>query len=282
MAAPNYASQGWVARSINKARSIIDGSASDPTGPRVGRYGDQFMLAPMVGEPILCDEGSLMMSSMLPSATALQLGLSATYSATAAAIVFKNNAPVGSSSPRCHLRDIHFLCAVPPTSATGILYATAVDNVNRAPTTVSGIGAPGTPATVTAYQAPSVCTNIDEAPSINGVCWFPLSTAAGAPPTIPAQGSNARILVGNGNLRTVIPVGATTSGVQDDYRIVFGATDKAAVSSLRSSAGAMNIVEPHIAVTVGPQEFFILYLWAPSNATAGFAFAGLDVSWFER
>jgi hypothetical protein len=223
-----------------------------------------------------------MMSSMLPSATALQLGLSASYSATAAALVFKNNAPAGPSSPRCHLRDIHFLCAVAPTSGTGLLYATALDNVNRTPTTISGLGAPGTPATVTAYQAPAVCTNIDENPTINGVWWFPLSTAAGAPPTVPAQGANARILVGNGNLRTVIPVGAASSGVQDDYRIVFGATDRSGTGTLRSSAGALQLVEYHPAVTVGPQEFFLMYLWAPSNVTAGFAFAGLDCTWFER
>jgi hypothetical protein len=87
-----------------------------------------------------------MISSMLPSATALQLGISASYSATAAALVFKNNAPAGSFSPRCYLRDIHFLVAAAPASGTGLLYATVLDNVNRAPTTVSGLGSPGTPA----------------------------------------------------------------------------------------------------------------------------------------
>lgn len=282
MAAPNYAGQGWVARTISKARAVIDGNLSDVTGPRFGRYQEQMVLAPMVGEPILCDEGALMMSSMLPGATVLQLGLSATYSATAAAIVFKNNAPVGPSSPRCHLRDIHFLCNTPPTSATCLLYATALDNINRAPTTISGLGTPGTPATVTAYQAPAVCTNIDENPIINGMWWFPLSTAAGAPPSVPAQGSNARVLVGNGLLRAQIPIGAAT-GASDDYRIVFGATDRPAGQLVTAApAGASRIVEPHPAVTVGPQEFFLLYLWGLSNATAGFAFLGLDASWFER
>lgn len=283
MANPTQANQGWVARTLAKARFISDSNFSDPTGQRFGRYGETFITSDMMGEPILCDEGALMISSMLPSATALQLGVSASYSATAAALVFKNNAPSGASSPRCHLRHIHFLVATAPASGTGLLYATVVDNVNRAPTTISGIGAPGTPATQTAYQAPSVCTNIDEGPTINGVCYFPLSTSGGAPPVIPAQGSNARVLVGNGNLRTVIPVGAATSGVQDDYRIVFGSTDYGiSQGALRSTAGATLITEPHPAVTVGPQEFFILYLWSPSNATTGLALAGLDVSWFER
>lgn len=277
MANPTYANQGWVARTISKARSIIDGNPSDSTGNRMSRYNETYVLAPMTGEPLLADEGALMMSSMLPGATALQLGLSAAYAATAAAFVFKNNSPFGSSNPRCHLRDIHFTCSVPPTSGTSLQYATAIDSANRTPTTISGLGAPGTPATVTAYQAPSVCTNIDENPSINGVCFFPLSIAAGAPITIPAQGAAARILVGNGILRGQIPV------VLDDYRIVFGATDRPAGQLVTAApAGASRIVEPHPAVTIGPQEHFILYLWAPSNVTAGLAFTGFDVSWFER
>ena len=275
----NIAQQGWVGRALSKARAILDGNDSDRVGPRFGRYSEQYMLAPLVGESVLCDEGSLMMASLAPSATALQLGVSATYVATAAAIVFKNDAPSGSGI-RCSLRDIHFLCAVAPTLGTGLLYATVLDNKDRAPTTVVLQG--GTPATATAYLAPNVCLNIDETPSVNGKCWFPLSTAAGAAPTIPAQGATARILVGNGNLRSVIPVGAATSGVQDDYRIVFGAMDRPAQGAARSAAAASVIVEPHPAVMIGPQQFFILYLWAPSNATAGFAFAGLDVSWFER
>jgi len=278
MAAPNYAPQGWVARTLSKARAMIDGNVSDPTGQRLGRYQEQISLVPMIGEPLLCDEGSLMMSSMLPSATALQLGISATYSAITPALVFKNNAPVGPSNPRCHLRDIHFLIATAPASGTGLLYATVVDNVPRVPTQ----SVLGTPTTGTSYAVTAVCTNIDESPGIVGQWYFPQSTSGGVPPAAPAQGGNARILVGNGNLRTVIPVGAATSGVQDDYRIVFGATDRAGQGVLSSTAGATKIVEYHPAVTIGPQEFFLLYLWAPSNSVTGMAFAGLDVSWFER
>ena len=37
-----------------------------------------------------------------------------------------------------------------------------------------------------------------------------------------------------------------------------------------------------VAAAVSVPLLFLLYLWAPSNATAGFAFAGLDCTWFER
>lgn len=276
MAAPNYAGQGWVARTLSKARFIIDSNLSDVTGPRFGRYQEQVILAPMVGEPLLCDEGSLFVSSMLQGATSLQLGLSASYSATAPAFIFKNNAPVGPQSPRCHLREIHLTVTTAPTSATALNYSTGLDNINRAPTTVSALGSP---ATATAYAAPAYASNIDESPTANGVWYFPQSTAAGAPPAVPAQGSNFRTLVGNGILRTVIPA------ANDEYRIVFGATDKlvASATGANTKAGTVGwIFEPHVAVTVGPQSFFLLYLWAPSNATAGIAFSQVDVSWFER
>ncbi len=278
MAAPNYSGQGWVARTLSKARAIIDGGSSDVTGPRFSRYQEQMCLAPMMGEPLLCDEGALMISSMLPGATTLQCGVVASYSATASAILtFKNNAPAGPSSPRCHLRDIHWSMSNAPGSATQWNYATVTDNVNRAPTTVSGIGSPGTPGTLTAYQAPAVCTNIDENPVINGVWWFPMATAAGGAPTVPAQGPNARIIVGNGLLR-----GGNFVAL-DDVRITFGPTDRPAGQIVTAApSGASRIVEPHPAVTIGPQEFFLLYLWGASNATTGPAFIGLDCSWFER
>ena len=276
MATPNMSPQGWVARSLIKARAIIDGNLSDPTGPRIGRYGDQIMIAPMVGEPILCDEGALFSSTMLQGATTLQLGLSASFSATAAAFVFKNNAPFGPSSPRCHLRELHMIVTTAPTSATALNYATMIDNVNRGPT----VSALGTPTTATAYQAQAFCTNIDENPTASGAWFLPQSTSAGAPPAIPAAGANVRQLIGNGVLRTQIPV------VNDDYRFIFGATDRHIVSQLgtnaKSATTAASIVESHPAVSIGPQEYFLLFMWGPSNITAGIAFSQVDGSWFER
>lgn len=280
---PNYSAQGLVARFLKNMAAAIDGQQSNPLGPRMNGYNEQGMFISDHGEPLFADEGSLFMASMGPSATALQLGLSATFSATAAAIVIKNNAPVGSPI-RTKLREIHFLCAVPPTAGTSLLYATVIDNVNRNPTTLSsgsGGTGPGTPATVTAYLAQLNAATYSGGLPVSQV-FLPLSTAAGAPPTVPAASAGARVIVGNGNLRSVIPVGAATSGVQDDFRIEFGAQDKATGGATRSTAAASQIIEPHPAVSLGAQETFLLYLWAPSNITAGLAFAGLDVSLVER
>lgn len=270
---PNFSLQGWVARGLNKAASILDGNDSDPRGLRENSYSEMAAFMAMLGERQLADEGCLVSAGMTPSQTALQLGLSAAFAATAAALVIKNNAVAGSGL-RLSLREIHFLCAVPPTSGTSLLYATAIDQGDRTPTTVALVAAP---ATATAYLASVNAPNyasplVGPLPSV----WFPLSTAAGAPPAVPAA-KTAQFIVGNGNLRSVIPVGAAASGVQDDYRLVFGAEDRANGASLRSAAGASQIIEPHPAVSLDPQAFFLMYLWCPGNITAGFAFAGLDV-----
>lgn len=279
--AANFSLQGIVARARSAARALIDGNTSDGNGPRLSRYQEQYSLSPMVGESVLADEGSLFAATMLPGATPLQLGISAVYSATAAALVCKNNAPIngGPNSPRVFIRHIHFSLAVAPAAGTDLQYASILDNINRSPTTVAPVA---TPATASAYLPPVVCPNMNENPQANGVWWFPVSIAAGVPPTIPAQGGNARVIVGNGLLRAQIPV-ASAAGASDDYRIVFGAN--AATSGqlvTAAAAGASRIVESHPAVVIGPQEYFIFYLWSLSNAATGLAFLGLDVSHYER
>ena len=278
MAAPNYAPQGWVARALVKAASMLDGNISAVQGNRFNQYQEQGGFVGLMGERQMADEGALLFASMTPSQTALQLGLSAAYSAVAAALVIKNNAVVGSGI-RLGIREIHFLCAIPPTSGTSLAYSTVVDSGNRQPTTVAAVGSP---ATATAYAATVATPNFANSPiaALPSV-WFPLSTAGGAAPTVPAA-VNPVTIVGNGNLRTVIPVGVAATGVEDDYRIVFGAEDRASSGLLRSSAGALQVIEPHPAVSLDPQAFFLLNLWSLGNITAGFAFGGLDVTMFLR
>jgi hypothetical protein len=117
---------------------------------------------------------------------------------------------------------------------------------------------------------------MDEAPSVYGVPYLPLSTAAGAPPTVPSAGTNARVIVGNLPLRAQIPV------VGDEYIITFGNVDPSGQLVTAAPAGASRVVSYHPPVVVGPGQWFLLYLWSPSNITAGLAFSGLDMGWSER
>lgn len=216
-------------------------------------------------------------ASMTPGQTALQLGISASFSATAAALVFRNSAANVPGAPYCYLREIHFTVATAPASGTGLLYASVVDSTSRTPTTVAAVGSP---ANGNAYAPTPVCTTGGNSPTIAGVPYFPNSTSGGGPIVIPAAGGSVRTIEGNGNLRSVIPVGAASSGVQDDYRIVF---DDIGITSvgLASTAGATRIVENHPPVALAPQQWYVLYLWSPSNAATGMAFAGLTMTWRE-
>lgn len=247
---------------------------------RIGRYDEQYVMSPVTKKHLLADEGGYMTATMLPAATALQLGISATFSATAAAIAFFNSDSAGKTDAlRIYLDYIRFLVITPPTSATNLLFASALDKKDRTPTTISnGAGGtgPGTPATVTAYRSPVFCVNEDESPVIAGIPYFPLSTAAGAPPTVPAAGPDARTIVGNCSLRAQIPVAG------DEYFIDFGGDVPSQALVTAAPAGASRVVVSHPPVVLGAQQWFLLHMWGLSNATAGIAFAGLDMGWWER
>lgn len=230
-----------------------------------------------IGEKALADAGALFVTSMTPGQTVLQNGVSATYSATHAMLAFQNTAAL-QSGIRCHVRDISFWPTVAPASGTCLLYAVAVDSGSRLPTTVAAVGSP---ATGTCYLATSQCTNIDKAATPVGQWYFPISTAGGVPPIIPAATSGARVLEGNGLLRSQIPI-ASSAGVSDSYRIHFGDDDIAGGQLVTAAANAAcRVVETHPAVSIGPQEWFLFHLWSLSNATTGIAFGGLTTSHLE-
>jgi hypothetical protein len=253
---------------------VDGGREGEPT--RLGKYGDQMVVNLVSKKHALADEGSYMTASLAPGVTSLQLGLSAAFSATAAAVVLTNtDTPGKTDALRIYPDYIRMLVGTVPTSATALLFATVIDSKDRTPTTVVALN--GTPATATAYTPAAVCVNMDENPPIVGKPFFPLSTAAGAPPAIPAAGSATRTIVGNGSLRTQIPV------VGDEYWIDFGHSDVPSGQLVTAApAGASRIVAGHPPIVLGPGQSLLLYLWAPSNATAGIAFTGMDIGWWER
>lgn len=222
------------------------------------------------------EEGCVYSASLGSGATALQLGISASFAGTACALAFQNTAsPTNPLAPRCFLRAIRLLMSGVPTSGTAMMFATVLDSKDRTPTTVVNLG--GTPATATAFKPVPVCTNMDIENAAVGQPYFPLSIAAGAPIAVPSAGQNARTIVGNGQLRAQIPVAL------DEYVIAFGQADQPAGQLMTAAgAGVSRVVFPHEAVVVGPGQWFLLHIWFPSNATAGAIFSGVDMSWIER
>jgi hypothetical protein len=242
---------------------------------RMGRYGDVKVEPSWLTEHMPADEGAYMMASMLPGATALQLGLSAAFSATVGAFVLGNSDVAGGK--RLYPRQLRLAQSVAPTSGIDLRYAIVIDSKDRTPTTISsgtGGSGPGTPATVTAYRSPVACVNMDASPAIVGVPFFPLSTAGGAPPTIPSAGPNARTIVGNGYIKNSIPV------VKDQYLLNFA--DVGAPGSFQAAAALAKLVEGVPPIVIGPGQFMVIYLWSAGNITAGNAWDDASLSWIEK
>lgn len=275
MLSPQVIFKGLVARALGTPPTI-DGNEQERVA-RLGRYGDVKVESSWPTDHMQSDEGGAYLATMLPGATVLQLGLSAAFSATAAPIVIQNTDAPSAAARRLYLKAIRMAVSVAPTSGTSLQYAVVIDNQNRTPSTVSngsGGTGPGTPATITAYKVPITNPNGDVNTGPAAVVWFPLSTAAGAPPTVPAPSGFARTIVGNGIIKGSIPVAL------DQYRIQFGCADIG--GTFQGAAALAKIVEHAPAVIVGPGQFALLYLWAPGNITAGLAFSDLAIEWAEK
>lgn len=240
---------------------------------RAGRYGELYVNSMWPTDQVLADEGSYYTATLGPGATAIILGLSAAYSATQAAVVVQNSdAAAFDGGKRIYLRYIRMSVSTVPTSATAFIYASVIDPANRVPTTVVPLVG-GTAATATAGKTTPVSTSLDQGtPSIANV-YFPLSTNAGAPPTVPAASASARTIVGNGFLRGQIPV------LFDEYILQFGNAD---YPSSNIVATAARITSIHPPIVINPGATFLLSLWGPSNATNSIAFNGMDMGWVER
>lgn len=269
----------WIARMLSVQPPSPDGVEGER--PRASPYDEPYFIPAMAKKYPSVDGGEYRTATMLPGATSLQLGISATFSAVAAAIAFQNSAQAASYNKRCYLDYIRMLVITAPTSATNLLAALVLDVKDRTPTTISnGAGGtgPGTPATVTAYKSTVFSPNMDQAEVVTvGVPFFPLSTAAGAPPTVPSAGQNARTIEGNISIRAQIPVAG------DEYILDFGADNSPSSALLTAApAGASRVVVPLPGCIVGPQQWALLHMWGLSNATAGIAFAGLTMGWWER
>lgn len=272
MLAPQVLNKGIVSRSL--PAPTTDGVENEAR-MRMGRYGDVKIESMWPTDHLLADEGAYMLATTLPAATALQLGLSAAFSGTQAAFALANlDAPGGK---RLYPRFLKLAQSVAPTSGVDLRYAITVDSINRMPTTISnaaGGSGPGTPATATAYRVPVTCVNMDVNPSIVGVPFFPLSTAGGNPPTVPAASPFARTIVGNGYIKNSIPV------VKDQYVLQFGGVDLG--GTFQAAAALAKIVEHCPPVVIGPGQTMLIHMWSASNITAGNAWDDVSLAWIEK
>jgi hypothetical protein len=276
MLSPQAIIKGIVSRLLPSL--TLDGPEAE-RALRMGRYGDAKVESAWPTDHLLADEGTYMVASMAPGATALQLGLSSAFAAAAAAFVLQNSDSPGPQAKRLYPKFLRLAQNIAPNAGTALRYALVLDNVSRIPTTLSSpagtLQGPGTPATATAYRAPVVCTNSDVTPVIVGIPYFPLSTAAGAVPAIPAASPFARTIVGNGIIKPSIPV------VLDQYMLQFGGTDIS--GTFQAAASLAKLVECAPAIVVGPGQFLVIYLWSPGNvATAGNAFDDAALGWIEK
>jgi hypothetical protein len=277
---PGTLLKGIVSRVLSAPR--VDGPESEAYA-RFKKYGDLGVENVWPTDHGQADEGSLFVASTLPGATALQLGISASWSATAAAIlVYNSDQPIGNggTGKNVLLKRLRLNQSVAPTSGVDLRMSVWTDPANRQPTTISNaVGSnppqgPGTPATATAYRSPANSPNSAINVAAVGVPYFPLSTAGGAAVAIPNPGPNARCIIGQQYIKSSIPV------VKDEYIVQFGMADAGgAYQGAAALARGVISAEP---VIIGPGHWGIIYLWSASNITAGNAWDDVSLSWCER
>ena len=253
----------------------ISGPESDKA-LRTNPYGDLFTNNVYATDHALADEGSYMTACMLPAGAALQNGITASFTSTLASFVLYNSAPPGGVN--CLLKFLRLVVTTAGTSGTALQYAIVLDNINRSPTTIStpqGATGPGTAGANTGYRAPVAPSNMNVNSPVNGIPYFTQGTAgATGPMTVPAASPQARTIVGNGMLKGSIPV------VNDQYNIQFGSCDRG--GSFQAAAALCKIVEHAPPVVIGPGQTALIYLWSPSNITAGNAWGDVSMEWIER
>ena len=273
MLSPQALLKGLVSRMLPQTN--VDSQSQD-VPLRLGRYGDLKVETSWYGDALLADEGTIMVATTLPGATALYEGIQTAYVATQAAFVLVNSDPAGGK--RIYPKYLSLCQSQAPASGTCLRYTIVLDNVNRTPTTLSsGTGGtgPGTAAGNTGYRAPVVCTNADLNPQIVGIPYFTLGqTGSTGSMTVPSPGPGARTIVGNRMLKPSIPV------VLDQYLIQFGGGD--AGGTFQAGAALAKIVEHAPALVIGPGQTMLVHLWSTSNAANSNAWDDVSLVWVEK
>jgi hypothetical protein len=253
----NVILSGFTQRAKPTARTD---SASALSGARFGRYGEHYVSNVVPNKVLLADEGSYFVSGTTTSVSigspnTIPFTQSTAFSATKAVFVIKNNDSVGGK--RIYLDYVKlFNWTTAPTSAVSVNMAVELDNVTRTPT------AGGTAQTV-------VNANMDDA---TGSIALLTAVGSGAPLmlTVPAAGAGAR-QVTQCLLKSQIPV------VRDSLECYFGAVDGSG-GTMGATGG--RFVSNGAPVVIGPQQYAVFHIWAPSAAAD--PNAEYELAWWER
>ncbi len=242
--------------SRTKPRKYPDGAA--PMAVRFGSYGEPYALSPIPTKHLLTDEGSYFYATNPAIDTQVTYGIQATFSDTAGTFAIKNNDQPGGAFKRIYLDFVRiaFTGATPvvPVTAIGAKMVVRVDNINRAPTANN--------ASLTVVNP-----NMDD---MTGTIANVQAFAAGTL-TLPAAGPSIRTAA-RAWMRHCIPV------TQDELICMFGGIE-AGGGTVGTTAGRVVSAAP--AVVIGPQQWALIHIYFPGNATTAGAFE-YDLGWWER
>ena len=277
---PGTLLKGLVSRILPAPR--VDGPESEGYA-RFKKYCDLGVESVYPTDHVQADEGSLMMATTLPGATAIFLGIISSWTSTVGAFaIYNSDQPVGNggTGKNVLLKRLRLNVSTIPGSATALRMSVWTDPANRQPTTISNaVGSnppqgPGTPATATAYRAPVTSPNSGYLGAAVGVPYFPLSATGGVGIALPNPGPNARCIVGQQYLKQSIPV------VLDEYVVQFGMCD--AGGAYQGPAALSKGVTSAPPVVIAPGHWGLIYLWAPGNSATSAAFDDVLLEWIER
>lgn len=245
----------FVEGSVSRQLPIPD-TDNDNGGIRLGRYHDQYVIPTVQKSHALADEGSYFVTTNPTPGTGIVFTAAAqtAFSDTTPSLVVKNNdAASNTNYKRLHLDYIKLLVTAAGTAGVALHVAMKVDNVNRYTSGGSSLS--------------PVSPNSDWASALSvAQIWCGAITA-------PAAGPSAR-LIGRGCLRGAIPV------VNDQYILNFGAVETAVSASALGGTGIVAQVFSFPPVVLGPQHFFVLSPWLPSQS--GAPSVEIEMGWWER
>jgi len=248
----DFTIRGLVARMLQSMPAQPDGGDSGVFGTRMGKYNEVYTMTPLPPKQVLADEGAYFTANNAQAGLALNISATGFLSAVPYLMVY-NGAQPSAAGTR-----VYFDYATLSTTATGVSgsnvqIAIVTDTGNRY---VSG----GTNLT-----SNIVLANQDS--GMRSQCQVYCGVLAVSTPT-----GTARTVVGNRMLSSGSPV------IGDEYSILFGPTDIQQQINISTIKKTTDSVPP---IVIGPNQSMLLYVWEPTMATTGSAYAP-EVGWVER